>query len=91
VTLNVDGIWSGYTGEGVKTILPHLATAKMDSRLPMGVDPDRQLERLRNHLDARGFTDVEIHKLSGYPAAQTPVDTPLGAMAQAPTDPMNTC
>ncbi len=77
VTLNVDGIWSGYTGEGVKTILPHLATAKMDSRLPMGVDPDRQLERLRSHLDTRGFTDVEIHKLSGYPAAQTPVDTPL--------------
>jgi acetylornithine deacetylase/succinyl-diaminopimelate desuccinylase-like protein len=77
VTLNVDGIWSGYTGEGVKTILPHLATAKMDSRLPMGVDPDRQLERLRKHLDAQGFTDVQIRKLSGYPAAQTSVDAPL--------------
>ena len=77
VTLNVDGIWSGYTGEGVKTILPHLATAKMDSRLPMGVDPDRQLERLRSHLDTQGFPDVEIRKLSGYPAAQTPVDAPL--------------
>ena len=35
VTLNVDGIWSGYTGEGTKTILPHIATAKMDSRLPL--------------------------------------------------------
>ena len=77
VTLNVDGIWSGYTGEGVKTILPHLATAKMDSRLPMGVNPDRQLERLRKHLDTQGFTDVEIRKLSGYPASQTPVNSPL--------------
>jgi len=77
VTLNVDGIWSGYTGEGVKTILPHIATAKMDSRLPMGVDPDRQLERIRKHLDSKGFTDVEIRKLSGYPAAQTPVNAPL--------------
>ena len=77
VTLNVDGIWSGYSGEGVKTILPHIATAKMDSRLPMGVDPDRQLALLRSHLDSKGFTDVTIRKLSGYPAAQTPVDAPL--------------
>jgi acetylornithine deacetylase/succinyl-diaminopimelate desuccinylase-like protein len=77
VTLNVDGIWSGYTGEGTKTILPHIATAKMDSRLPMGVDPDRQFELLRNHLDAEGFPDVEIRKLSGYPAAQTSVEAPL--------------
>jgi acetylornithine deacetylase/succinyl-diaminopimelate desuccinylase-like protein len=77
VTLNVDGIWSGYTGEGVKTILPHIATAKMDSRLPMGVNPDTQLTRLRSHLDANGFSDIEIRKLSGYPAAQTSVDAPL--------------
>ena len=77
VTLNVDGIWSGYTGEGVKTILPHIAIAKMDSRLPMGVDPDRQLARLRSHLDTKGFPDVEIRKLSGYPAAQTPLGSPL--------------
>jgi len=77
VTLNVDGIWSGYTGEGVKTILPHIATAKMDSRLPMGVDPDVQLARLRSHLDTKGFADVEIRKLSGYPAAQTSVNAPL--------------
>jgi acetylornithine deacetylase/succinyl-diaminopimelate desuccinylase-like protein len=77
VTLNVDGIWSGYTGEGVKTILPHIATAKMDSRLPMGVDPDTQLARIRSHLDAKGFPDVELRKLSGYPAAQTQVDASL--------------
>ena len=32
-TLNIDGIYGGYTGVGVKTILPHKATAKMDSRL----------------------------------------------------------
>jgi len=77
VTLNVDGIWGGYTGEGTKTILPHIATAKMDSRLPMGVDSDRQFARLRSHLDTKGFTDVEIHKLSGYPASQTSVNAPL--------------
>jgi acetylornithine deacetylase/succinyl-diaminopimelate desuccinylase-like protein len=77
VTLNVDGIWSGYTGEGVKTILPHTATAKMDSRLPMGVDPEKQLGLIRKHLDSHGFTDIKIRKLSAYPAAQTSIDAPL--------------
>ena len=65
-TLNIDGIWSGYTGEGVKTILPHVATAKLDSRLPVGIDPD-----------ASGFEEIVIRKLSGYPAAQTSVGSDL--------------
>ncbi|MCP4654335.1 MAG: M20/M25/M40 family metallo-hydrolase [bacterium] len=77
LTLNVDGIWGGYTGEGVKTILPHQATAKVDSRLPPGVDPGRSLELVRAHLDAHGFTDVTLRRLSGYPAAQTSVEAPL--------------
>lgn len=76
-SLNVDGIWSGYTGEGVKTILPHIATAKMDSRLPIGLDPDEALAKIRAHLDARGFEDIVIRKLSGYPGAQTSVHAEL--------------
>ena len=75
-TLNIDGIWSGYTGEGVKTILPHTATAKVDSRLPPGLDPNEALQKIRKHLDANGFTDITIEKLSAYPASQTSVDTP---------------
>ena len=76
-TLNIDGMWSGYTGEGVKTILPHRATAKVDSRLPYGLDPDTALALIRRHLDAEGFDDITIRKLSGYPAAQTSVDAPI--------------
>jgi acetylornithine deacetylase/succinyl-diaminopimelate desuccinylase-like protein len=76
-TLNIDGIWSGYTGEGVKTILPHVATAKLDSRLPVGLDPDAALAKIRAHLDANGFEEIVIRKLSGYPAAQTSVDSDL--------------
>jgi acetylornithine deacetylase/succinyl-diaminopimelate desuccinylase-like protein len=34
-TLNIDGMWSGYTGPGMKTILPHIATA----RFRAGPDP----------------------------------------------------
>lgn len=76
-TLNINGFASGYAGEGAKTILPHLAVAKVDSRLPMGLSPDSALARIRRHLVAGGFTDIEVRQLSGYPAAQTSVDAPL--------------
>lgn len=80
-TLNVDGIWSGYTGEGVKTILPHVATAKMDSRLPPDLEPDSAMAMIRAHLDAQGYDDLEIRAMSGYPAANSPVDAELVQIA----------
>jgi acetylornithine deacetylase/succinyl-diaminopimelate desuccinylase-like protein len=76
-TLNIDGIWGGYTGEGTKTILPHKVTAKLDSRLPPGLPADSALARIRRHLDSGGFDDITIRQLSGYPAAQTSIDAPL--------------
>jgi len=75
-TMNIDGIWGGYTGEGTKTILPHRATAKVDSRLPPDIDPDEAMARIRAHLDNNGFADIEIRQLGGYPASQTSVDAP---------------
>ena len=76
-TLNIDGIWAGYTGEGTKTILPHLATAKVDSRLPPGLDPDEMMGLIRTHLDKHGFSDIIIRPMSGYPASQTTLDSEL--------------
>ena len=76
-TLNIDGLDSGYDGEGMKTILPHRAVAKLDSRLVPEQTPDQALELIRAHLDASGFGDIELRKLSGYPPAQTSVEAPL--------------
>jgi acetylornithine deacetylase/succinyl-diaminopimelate desuccinylase-like protein len=76
-TLNIDGIWGGYTETGVKTILPHKATAKLDSRLVPNQTPEGALKLIRVHLDAKGFRDVEIRMLSGYPPAQTSASAPL--------------
>ena len=76
-TLNINGMWSGYTGEGSKTILPHRAVAKVDSRLPMGLSSDSALARIRKHLVAQGFGDIIIRQLSGYPAGQTSVEAPI--------------
>ncbi|MCH8219919.1 MAG: M20/M25/M40 family metallo-hydrolase [Proteobacteria bacterium] len=80
-TLNINGIWAGYTGEGTKTILPHMATAKVDSRLPPGLDPDEMMALIRTHLDKHGFTDITIRPMSGYPASQTSLDSELVQMA----------
>jgi acetylornithine deacetylase/succinyl-diaminopimelate desuccinylase-like protein len=76
-TLNVAGIWGGYSGAGTKTVLPHVATAKLDSRLVPDQTPEQALGLIRAHLDARGFGDLEIRLLAGYPPAQSSVETAL--------------
>ena len=76
-TLNIDGMWSGYTGPGTKTILPHKATAKVDSRLVPNQTPEEALRLIRQHLDKSGFGDLEIRQMSGYPPAQSSVSAPM--------------
>jgi acetylornithine deacetylase/succinyl-diaminopimelate desuccinylase-like protein len=76
-TININGIWSGYTGPGGKTILPHVATARLDTRLVPDQQPQKQMDLIRKHLDARGFADVTLRQISGYPPAQTSVEAPL--------------
>jgi acetylornithine deacetylase/succinyl-diaminopimelate desuccinylase-like protein len=78
-TLNINGMWSGYTGAGGKTILPHKATAKIDSRLPPGLEPEDVWAMFRAHLDAHGFEDIEMVQIEGrgYPAAASPVDSEI--------------
>lgn len=74
---NISGLYSGYTKKGVKTILPAVASAKLDFRLVPEMDPKIQFERLINYLRAKGFSEqeVSIKYLSGEPAYRTPVDS----------------
>jgi acetylornithine deacetylase/succinyl-diaminopimelate desuccinylase-like protein len=76
-TLNIDGLWSGYMGPGTKTILPHVATAKVDSRLVPNQTPDEVEKLIRAHLDRNGFADISIRRLGGYPPAQSSVSSPM--------------
>jgi acetylornithine deacetylase/succinyl-diaminopimelate desuccinylase-like protein len=59
-TLNIDGIWGGYTGPGSKTVLPYKAECKLDMRLVPDQEPQQMLSLLRAHLDRFGFQDVKI-------------------------------
>lgn len=55
-TCNVDGLSSGYTGAGTKTIVPASAFAKLDFRLVPDQSPAKILDLLKAHLASVGFT-----------------------------------
>jgi acetylornithine deacetylase/succinyl-diaminopimelate desuccinylase-like protein len=76
-TANIAGMESGYTGPGSKTIVPSEAFVKVDLRLVAGQSPGTVLRLLREHLDKRGFEDIEILNLGGLEPAKTPVDSPV--------------
>ncbi len=76
-TCTICGLTSGYQGPGSKTVLPAKASAKVDFRLVPDQDPADILIKLRAHLDAHGFTDVEITDLGGDAPARTDPDDPF--------------
>jgi acetylornithine deacetylase/succinyl-diaminopimelate desuccinylase-like protein len=49
----------------------------MDFRLVPRQTPEKMLDLLRAHLDARGFNDVEIVSLGGLYPAMTPLNSPI--------------
>jgi acetylornithine deacetylase/succinyl-diaminopimelate desuccinylase-like protein len=59
-TCNIQGITTGYQGEGSKTVIPAKASAKLDFRLVPDQDPEDILEKLRSHLVEKGFEDVKV-------------------------------
>jgi acetylornithine deacetylase/succinyl-diaminopimelate desuccinylase-like protein len=78
---NIAGLDAGYTGEGMKTIVPSEASAKLDFRCPPNLEPADQLEKLRAHLKLHGFDDVEILV---HTARANPYKTPVAeAVSQA--------
>ena len=76
-TCNISGIVSGWTDPGVKTITPAEASAKVDMRLIPNQDPAVIQERLRAHLDRRGFTDVTTTIHRGEHPYWTPIGDPI--------------
>jgi acetylornithine deacetylase/succinyl-diaminopimelate desuccinylase-like protein len=76
-TCTICGLTSGYQGPGSKTVLPAKASAKVDFRLVPDQTPEDILKKLRAHLDAHGFSDIEIAFLGGEAPARTDPDDPF--------------
>ena len=75
--LNINGLKSGYLGEGSHTIIPNEARALCDVRLPPGLKVQETFQAIKDHLARRGFGDIELRMDSGYPAAKTPLAAPV--------------
>jgi acetylornithine deacetylase/succinyl-diaminopimelate desuccinylase-like protein len=83
VTSNISGLFSGYIGEGSKTVLPSKAMAKLDFRLVPEMKPKKQFELLRDHFDSNGFKDIQLKFLSGEPACRIPVNNEFVKLVEA--------
>ncbi len=88
-TLEVNGLLSGFTGEGSKTVLPSKAMAKVSCRLVPDQDPNQVYQQMLEYLDKNSPNTIryELIKLAGAPASisdrnSLSVEAMAGAMEQ---------
>lgn len=76
-TLDVNGIWGGYTGEGAKTVLPSKAHAKISMRLVPNQDSKKITELFTRHFTAIAppYVKVKVTAHHGGEPAVTPTDS----------------
>ena len=59
-TLEINGLWGGYQGEGSKTVIPHVAHAKITCRLVPDQDPAEITARVARHLETHTPPGVRL-------------------------------
>ena len=76
-TLDVNGIWGGYTGEGAKTVIASKAYAKISMRLVPNQDPDKITKLFQQHFEsiAPKSVKVKVTPHHGGQPAVTPTDS----------------
>lgn len=77
-TLDVNGIWGGYTGEGAKTVLPSKAYAKISMRLVPNQSSEKISALFQKHFESIGHPGVQVKVAphhGGEPVV-TPTDSP---------------
>ena len=83
-TCTINGLLTGYTGPGHKTVLPREAMAKLDFRLVFNQTSDEVLGKLRRHLRRKGFRDVKVVDHGSTDPAKTPMTGKfVGVVAKA--------
>lgn len=84
-TCDINGLWSGYQGEGAKTVLPAKAGAKFSFRLVPNQDPEKLtagIKQLFEPMLPAGIT-MELIDFHGAPGVVFPLDSPYLKAASA--------
>lgn len=78
-TLEINGMWGGYTGLGFKTVIPAKAHAKISCRLVPDQDPEKIGSAIEKFLKASAPKDIEIKVdlHSGAPAYRSGLDSSI--------------
>ncbi|MCI1985100.1 MAG: M20/M25/M40 family metallo-hydrolase [Lactobacillus sp.] len=82
-SLTINGLSSGYEGEGLKTIVPKSALAKLDCRLVPGQEPRKIAALIQKQLEKNGFADVRLHYNLGEDAFHSDLNDPHLQIAKA--------
>lgn len=85
-TLDVNGIWGGYTGEGAKTVLPSKASAKISMRLVPNQDSHKITELFTKHIHSIAPKTVKVKVIAhhgGEPAVTSTKSAAYQAASQA--------
>ncbi|MEY3681526.1 MAG: hypothetical protein RLZZ289_44 [Bacteroidota bacterium] len=78
-TLDVNGIWGGYTGEGAKTVIASKAFAKISMRLVPDQDPEEITKLFQDHFEKIAPNSVRVKVLPHH--GGEPVVTPTDSFA----------
>ena len=83
-SLDVCGMWGGYTGEGSKTVLPAKAYAKLSARLVPHQQPDKIATLVADHIRsiAPNYVDVQVEWMHGAEPYVCPIDLPVYKAAE---------
>lgn len=84
-TFDINGLTAGHQGEGVKTIIPATATAKLSFRLVPDQDPAKLTERLEKHLAQHALPGVRWTLTADHGAPGMVADTESRFMMAAKT------
>ncbi|MFL2106338.1 M20/M25/M40 family metallo-hydrolase [Desemzia sp. FAM 23991] len=76
-TMTICGFNSGYTGHGIKTVLPKTAKAKLDCRLVPGQEPEHIYNCICHHLETHGYQDISVTMIAAEGAQRTSIDDPF--------------
>ena len=77
-TLDINGLWSGWSGPGPKTIIPAKAGVKLSSRLVGNQDPHKIYEQIKSYIESSAppTVKVEVKLLTTGKPALFPFDSP---------------